>query len=213
LNYIHKYLTFINLFAKLKDAKLNTQRYKDMIIRLLSKFTLKFFGWKMETEIPDIKKCIMIGAPHTSNYDFYVSMLFFLSIGMKISFLIKKEVFVFPIAGLIKKLGGIPVDRKKKNSLIEQLTELFESREKLFLLITPEGTRSRNENWKKGFYYIAKATNVPIALSYMDYKYKTLGIGPVFNASDDVEADLIKVKKYYQNINAKYPEKFATGLK
>ena len=110
-------------------------------MKKLCKFILWAIGWKVETEVPDIKKCIVLGAPHTSNSDFYLSMIFFLSRGMKISFLIKKEALFFPFKKLILKLGGIPVDRGKKNNLIDQLTDIFEKQEELMLMIAPEGTR------------------------------------------------------------------------
>ena len=179
--------------------------------RFLSKIILKIIGWKIETDIPEIDKCVVVGAPHTSNMDFYVVILFFISIGMKISFLIKKEVMVFPIKNLMRKLGAIPVDRSGNNKITEQLTEEFKKKERLFLIITPEGSRSLRPRWKRGFYYIAKAANVPILLGYVNYKYKTLGIGDVFYPTDDVEADMKKIKGFYKDKHAKYPEKFSVG--
>ena len=182
-----------------------------MISKAISKLILKILGWKVEAEIPELDKCVVVGAPHTSNTDFYLSMLFFLSRGMKISFIIKKEALFFPVAGLVKKLGGIPVDRSKRNNLIEELAIQFKAADKLLLMISPEGTRKKVSHWKRGFYYIAKEAQVPIVLAYIDYKHKTLGVGPVFMPSDDVESDLLKTKQFYKNINPKYPEMFSVG--
>lgn len=183
-----------------------------MITRAICKFILRIWGWKVEKDVPEIDKYVIVGAPHTSNYDFILTMIFFLSKGIKISFFIKKEWFRFPFVKLFNALGGIAVDRDKKNRLIDQMVDLFNSNKRLFLIITPEGTRRKVSHWKRGFYYIAKASNVPIVLAYLDYKYKKLGVGPVFYASDDVEADILKTKQFYKNINPKFPEKFATGL-
>lgn len=183
-----------------------------MFTRAICKFILKIWGWKVENEFSEFDKCVIVGAPHTSNYDFVLSMIYFLSFGIKISFFMKKEWFKFPVAKLFKFLGGIPVDRQKKSNLIDEITDLYKNSKKLFLMLSPESTRKKVSHWKRGFYYIAKASNVPIVLAYIDYKYKTMGIGPVFYASDDVEADMRKTKQFYKTINPKFPEKFATGL-
>ncbi len=183
-----------------------------MIIRAISKFILQILGWKIETEMPEFDKCVIIGAPHTSNSDFFISMFYYLSKGMKISFLIKKEWFKFPFAGILHGLGGIPVARGQQNKLIDQMTELFTKQDKLYLMIAPEGTRKKVSRWKRGFHYIAKASNVPILLGYLDYKYKTVGVGMIFYASDDVDADMLKTKQFYAKINPRFPENFSTDL-
>lgn len=180
-----------------------------MITKAICKFIIKIWGWKVKNEFPEFDKCVIIGAPHTSNYDLVLSMIFFLSRGIKISFFIKKEVVKFPVAKLIKLLGGIPVDRKRKNNLIDEMADLYKNSKKLYLMIAPEGTRGKVRHWKRGFYYIAKVSNVPILLAYLDYKYKTMGFGPVFYPSDDIETDMIKIKQFYKSINPKFPEKFA----
>ncbi|PJA07307.1 MAG: acyltransferase, partial [Flavobacteriales bacterium CG_4_10_14_0_2_um_filter_32_8] len=132
------------------------------MIKKLASFIFHSLGWKSVGEVPsDIKKYIIIGAPHTSNWDFFYGILFFLMKGIPLKFFIKKEWYFFPFNILLKSLGGIPVDRSKKENLTDQIADFFNQHEKLAILITPEGTRSYNPQWKKGFYYISQKTKAP----------------------------------------------------
>ena len=126
-------------------------------------FILKVLGWKIDKHTPEgVDKCVVVMGPHTSNWDFVIGRLAFASYGVNGRFLIKKELFFFPLGWFLKAIGGIPVDRKSKNSMTEFATAQFEENDKMFMVFTPEGTRSYNPNWKKGFYYIALKANVPI---------------------------------------------------
>lgn len=176
-------------------------------MRWISKFFFWIFGWKIDKKAPDIAyKAILIHAPHTSNWDFIIGRLVTWSYKLPVKILIKKESFKPPFGWLLKAIGGIPVDRSKNNKLTEQITQMFKEKEKLTILFTPEGTRSYNPKWRKGFYFIALKANVPIVLTYIDYKKKTGGFGPVFTPTGDVDKDIETIKEFYRGISGKVPE-------
>ncbi len=171
-------------------------------------FIFYLLGWKVKGNVPEqIKKYIVLAGPHTSNWDFFYARLAFLIRGIPLKFFIKKEWFVFPLSVLFKLLGGIPVDRNKKENLTDQMVHVFNDYEELAIMIPPEGTRSYNPNWKKGFYYISKKANVPIVLGYIDFENKVGGLGPVFDISDNVDEDIKEIKKFYKNIKGKHPKR------
>lgn len=181
-------------------------------MKKIAAFLLKALGWKIEGGTAYPKKCILCVAPHTSNWDLLLGKLVYASLGKQASFLMKKSWFFFPMNIIFKALGGIPVDRSKKNSLTDQLAEEFRSRKQFQLAITPEGTRKRNEEWKKGFYYIAMAAEVPIVIIIMNYGDKTIYFRDVFYPTGNVEEDMLKIKSYYKDAIGKHPENFTTGL-
>lgn len=177
----------------------------------LSSFILKKIGWKIVgiTDLP--KKCIICVAPHTSNWDLLLGKLIYLSLGRKSYFLIKKTWFFFPMNLLFNAMGGIPVDRSKKTSLTEQMATQFSLRDNFQLAITPEGTRSKNNDWKRGFYYIATAANVPIVIAILDYKDKTAYFDSVFTPTGDADKDIAAIQDRYKNASGKHQEKFSSG--
>jgi 1-acyl-sn-glycerol-3-phosphate acyltransferase len=138
----------------------------------ISKLILKLFGWKVVNVPPDIPKCVIALAPHTSNWDFIIGKLAYSSLGRNAKFLIKKEWFFFPFNLFFKSIGGIPVERDKKNWLTDKLAEEFNKHEKFQLAVTPEGTRKPVKEWRKADYYIALKANVPIVLVGIDYAKK-----------------------------------------
>ena len=174
----------------------------------LSKLILKIAGWKVNATVAEPQKSVICVAPHTSNWDFPIGKLAYVSLGRKASFLIKDSWFFFPMGYLFTALGGVPVDRTKKNSVTLQMADEFSKRESFHLAVTPEGTRSLAPKWKMGFYHIAVTANVPIQLAYIDYKKKEVAIKAIFQPTGDEIADLEKIQNYYKNINARYPEKF-----
>ena len=178
-------------------------------MRKMYVFILKLFGWNYELseEIPD--KSVICVAPHTSNWDFVIGMIFYKSIGGKPHVLMKKEWFFFPLSYLLKSIGIVPVDRKKRTSVSEQMVELFHANTDFQLAIAPEGTRSRNTQWKTGFYYIALNAGVPITLAFIDYAKKEVGVKKIFYPTGDVEKDIEEIKNYYKDVRAKHPKKFA----
>ena len=179
----------------------------------ISQFILKLFGWKLNVQVDEPQKSIICVAPHTSNWDFPIGKLSYIALGREASFLMKKSWFFFPMGYFFKALGGVAVDRSKKNSVTDLMAEEFENRSRFHLAITPEGTRSLVDKWKMGFYHIAVKANVPIQIAYIDYKKKEMGILDVFYPTGDEKADLDKIQHYYKDIVACFPEKFNLSAK
>jgi 1-acyl-sn-glycerol-3-phosphate acyltransferase len=174
-----------------------------------ARFVLKTMGWNTDGRVPEgIRKAVIISAPHTSYWDFVIGWMTFHVADVNIRFLIKEEVFKGPLGWLLRKLGGIPVARGKKNNMVDQLKEMFDSSESLYIVITPEGTRRKVAHWKKGFYMIALEAGVPLACSYIDYGKKSGGIGPVITPSGDYDKDLVIIQDFYRGMKAKHPERF-----
>ena len=168
---------------------------------------LKLLGWKIDPTTPtNVNKAVVVMGPHTSNWDFVIGKMAFSHYKVNGKFLIKKELFFFPLGWILKKMGGVPVDRKKKNNITQFAVELFQKHEKCFIVFTPEGTRSYNPNWKKGFYYIAQAANVPIYIGYIDYKRKMGGFHSIFTPTGDVDADIKYLKSVFAQYEGKIPE-------
>lgn len=180
------------------------------MIKRISRFILHLLGWKIEISVPDYPKCVICVAPHTSNTDFFLGKLAYLSVGRRAGFMIKKDWFFFPLNLILRAMGGVPVDRNKHTDLIDQIVEEFEKRDHFCIAITPEATRKRNPHWKKGFYFIAMKANVPIVLAYIDYKEKTIGLKRTFVPTGDFKKDLVEIKQFYKNYHAKYPDLFTT---
>ena len=170
---------------------------------------IKLFGWKadFDCDIPD--KCVACIAPHTSNWDFVMGVLFKSAYKIKANFFIKKEWVRFPTKTLMLKLGGIPVNRGKQQSTTDIIAAEFSKREKLIIGMSPEGTRKYNPDWKMGFYYIALKANVPILLVAIDYKTKTIKVSKEFFPTGNVENDLVEIADFYKNITAKIPKNFS----
>jgi 1-acyl-sn-glycerol-3-phosphate acyltransferase len=174
-----------------------------------AKFLLKLFGWKVVINIPpDVKKCVVMMAPHTSNWDFLIGYLGYMSIGVDSKYLVKKEAFFFPLGKILLAVGGIPVDRKASTNIVIQVGEMFKKTDSLYITITPEGTRSLNRNWKRGFYYIAEHAKVPVAFGFLDYAKKIGGIGGMIYPTGNYEDDLKKIEAFYSDKGAMYPENF-----
>jgi len=178
--------------------------------KAIAKMVLKLIGWKVVNVLPlDCKKFVVMMAPHTSNWDFLIGWLGYMSIGVKSKYLVKKEAFAFPLGGILRAMGGIPVDRKASTNIVIQVGEMFAKAENLVITITPEGTRSLNRNWKRGFYYIAEHAGVPVAYGFLDYKKKIGGIGQLLIPSGDYEADLKNIEAFYSDKSARFPENFS----
>ena len=155
-----------------------------------------------------VTKAVVISAPHTSNWDFVIGFVAYLALGVKSKYLIKKEAFTFPLGMILKALGAIPVDRHHSTNVVTQVGELFKTRNKLIVTITPEGTRKLVRHWKRGFYYIAEHAHVPILVGIVDYRKKEIGIVRKFNTTGNYEKDLAEIESYYLNRTAKHPENF-----
>ena len=178
-------------------------------MKKIAQFIFKLAGWKVSyTPAPEHSRCVMIAAPHTSNWDFFFARLAFFIMDVKVRYMIKKELIVFPVGWIFKALGAIPVDRSKKGGLVESSIQLFNKHKELVVLIPPEGTRGKVEKWKTGFYHTAVGAKVPIALGYLDFKKKEAGIGPIFWPSGDIEKDFEHLWNFYKDITPEHPELF-----
>ena len=163
----------------------------------------------MNYDIPrDMKKCVLVAAPHTSNWDFIFGMAGLWILGNKVRYLIKKEVFVPPLSWFLKWSGGIPVDRSQKNNLTEKLIGMLKEDKELFLLFPPEGTRSYVKKWRTGFYRVAMDTDLPIVLGYLDFETKQGGYGDWFKPSGNMKEDFLKIEEFYKTKKGKHPEKY-----
>lgn len=169
---------------------------------------IKLFGWEIDDHSPEgVKKAVVAMGPHTSNMDFILGKIAFMSYGVKATFLIKEEVFFPPLGWILRSLGGIPVSRSKHNHFTDQAVKYFEESESMFMVFTPEGTRGYNPNWKKGFYYIALKAKVPIYIGYLDYKNKKGGFLELFEPTGDVNKDIAYIKNKLSQFEGRYPEK------
>lgn len=167
---------------------------------------LRLFGWRVEGKLPAEGKMIIIGGPHTSNWDFPLAMLTAPSLGVKIRWLGKHTLFRFPFGWFMRLLGGIPVDRSRAQGVIPQSVEAFESADSLVLVITPEGTRSKRDHWKAGFYRIARAAQVPVVLIGVDGASKTIRVGPHEIPGDDVTGYMDRVRAFYADYRGVRPD-------
>ena len=177
------------------------------MIRWISSALLKIFGWHVVGEPAAEKKMVIIGAPHTSNWDFPLSLLSLSALGLRFSWVGKHSLFKPPFGILFKAIGGLPVDRSRRTAFLDNIAKEFQVREHLLLAIAPEGTRSKQNHWKAGFYFIAVRAEVPICLGFVDYSSKTVGVGPHFMPSGDINRDFQIIKNFYQTKRGKFPER------
>lgn len=177
------------------------------MLKFFADLILKLVGWRVDVILPEEKKFVLIGAPHTTNWDLPLSLLCFWSIQKKINWIAKKQIFIGPFNTLFRALGGIPIDRSVSNGFTNQIVNQFNSQEEMILSVTPEGTRSKTDYWKTGFYYIALAANIPICLGYVDYPNRTIGFGKMLYPSGDIKKDFEKIYLFYKDKKGKYPEK------
>lgn len=183
------------------------------LMRRLSVSTLHLMGWRVSGEKPKIDKYVIIAAPHTSNWDFPITLMVCFAMRLPIYWVGKASLFPWPIGWLMRWLGGIPVDRSKVNNLVQGTIDSFNRTQRLTVVVPPEGTRGKVTHWKTGFYYIAQGAGVPVALAFLDFKEKIGGIGPIFQPTGDIEADMQEIQKFYKGISGKNPKQFNEGLK
>ena len=166
-------------------------------IRWLARRLLQLGGWRMVGAFPDLPKAVLIGAPHSSNWDGIWGFAVKLAMGLDIRIIGKHQLFWWPLGPILRSFGVIAVDRTATQGLIEQLVERFEQQERFWLGIAPEGTRKRVAQWKPGFWKIAKAAGVPVVPAYFHYPEKIIGIGEPFLLGDDMDADIARIRAWY----------------
>jgi 1-acyl-sn-glycerol-3-phosphate acyltransferase len=176
----------------------------------LSKFYLKIIGWRRVGSLSGIPRCVMIGAPHTSNWDAPIALAMAFAFRFNAHWLVKHTAFRWPFRGVLRWLGAIPIDRTKSTDVVTQMVEELKRRAELVLLIAPEGTRKKVTRWKTGFYHIACGAGVPLVLAFLDYARKEGGLGPILHPTGDFEADMAEILCFYATVTGRHPEKTGT---
>jgi 1-acyl-sn-glycerol-3-phosphate acyltransferase len=171
----------------------------------------KQLGWSIDVTQEHPSKYIICLAPHTSNWDFLIGQLYNGAEGLKSNFLMKKEWFFWPLGPIFRSSGGIPVFRSKKTSMTDNLAEAARKAERFMLCITPEGTRSPNPEWKRGFYYIAQKAEIPILLYGVDYEQKLIRCTKTIVPNGDIDTQMRDIKLYFKDFKGKKPENFTIG--
>lgn len=174
------------------------QKISDAILRLA--------GWRVDKQLPPLDRYVLIAYPHTSNWDFVLGMLAKWSLQLPLNWVAKHSIFRGPLRRLLIAMGGVPLNREKSSGFIEKNIELFRQRDKFILGLMPEGTRAKTRRWKTGFYHIAKGADVPIALAYMDYKHKKIGVAKLIYPSGDIHHDFALIKAFYADKRGYRPE-------
>jgi len=190
---------------KLKDL---TPKVDSLIKKAIGRFMLWCYRWHIEGEVHNAKKFVVILAPHTSRWDFLTNMGTMLALGVNNRWFIANSFCWWPLGNLWRWLGGIPIKRSASHDLVSFTISKFEDHEELIMALYPEGTTFRVEKWKTGFWHIARGANVPIQFLSMDYKRRISVFGQVFKPSDDIEADMKKIQKYFKNVTPKYAENY-----
>lgn len=177
------------------------------MIRNISSFILKIAGWKVDQAVKPENRCILIGAPHTTNWDFPLTLLALSCMDIRFNWVAKHSLFRWPLGPIFRVIGGVPVDRSSGTGFLKAMIRLFKERKHFVLAIAPEGTRAKTKYWKGGFYTLACKAGVPVVLGYVDYPKKTIGLGQKIVMSGDIEQDFAAIQTFYQDKVGKYPEK------
>jgi 1-acyl-sn-glycerol-3-phosphate acyltransferase len=155
-------------------------------------------GWRVAGEIPNAPKLVAIVAPHSTNWDVVWGLLFKVGIRLNVRFIGKREAFFWPLGSLLRAFGGIPIDRSAAHGVVGEMRQMFDGNERFWLALAPEGTRKKVHKWKSGFWHIARDAGVPILPAYFHYPERTIGFGPLFYPSDDLQADMAKLREFYR---------------
>ena len=176
----------------------------------ISKFILyNLLGWKVVNGFPkDLKKYLVIAAPHTSNWDFPIAILTKFAEGANINFIGKHTLFKPPFGFIFRALGGTPVNRSKSKNMVQTLIDVYHTNEQFIFAISPEGTRKKMTTWKTGFYHVAKGANVPIVMATLDFEYKQIVINDPYYVTGDQKVDFLYFHNYFKNVKGKNPEQF-----
>jgi 1-acyl-sn-glycerol-3-phosphate acyltransferase len=180
------------------------------LLRGFSIWFLRLKGWTLDGQLPaDQPRCVLIAAPHTSNWDLPYTLMVAFALRLNIYWMGKQQIFRWPFGGLMRWLGGIAVDRSQSNNLVAASAQALREADGAWqLVVPPEGTRSATRHWKTGFYYIAVQAQVPIIMAYMDYPRKLSGLGPVFHPTGNIDSDMNAIKAYYAQFKGKNWQQF-----
>lgn len=177
------------------------------IFHYLAVIIMRLAGWRVDGTLPNLPKYVLIGAPHTSNWDFvlFLGLMFYLRVRPR--FMGKAELFRWPIGWFFRYCGGVAVNRKKSTGLVEQMVKICNESKEFILTITPEGTRHQVVEWKRGFYHIAKSAGIPIVMGIVDAKHKTIRVGQVFHPTDDMESDMKHIQEFFKGYSGINPRR------
>jgi len=177
------------------------------MLQAIAKAILKVGGWEIVGTHPEVPKAVVVAAPHTSNWDGFWGLVCRVALNVNIHFFGKQSLFWFPLSTLLRALGGIPLDRKRAGSAVDQAIEMFRTNDSFYFGLAPEGTRSRVDHWKSGFYRIAEGADVPVVLGFLDYGKRRIGLGPTIRLSGEWHKDLEVISRFYENVEGRWPEK------
>ncbi|MBM3907898.1 MAG: lysophospholipid acyltransferase family protein [Gemmatimonadetes bacterium] len=183
----------------------HVHRRGNFISKAIASFFLLVTGWRFEGQLPNLRKFVLIVAPHTSNWDFPTGVMAMYALGLRGTFLGKDTLFKWPFGYLFRWLGGVPVDRSSKNNVVDQTIALFNAREKMILAISPEGTRKRTEKWRTGFYWVALGAKVPIVPVAFDFPRKRFVIHEPQQMTGDVDRDIAHLRTFFKSAQAYRP--------
>ncbi|MBC53748.1 MAG: glycerol acyltransferase [Gammaproteobacteria bacterium] len=176
------------------------------LLRGISAGLLALMGWRAIGKPLQDQRFVLIGAPHTSNWDFPLMLMVVLKLELKPHWMGKHSLFMFPFGGLMRWLGGIPIDRRSHHGIVDQVAAQYQQNPQLVVLVPPEGTRKKVQAWKTGFYHIANNAGVPILMGYLDVSRKEAGLADFFYPTGDVDADIKKIRAFYATKRGIRPE-------
>lgn len=173
---------------------------------------LRLFRWKILNDVPQEDKCVILGVPHTSIWDFALAWLYYGAQGCKLRCMIKKEMFFPPLGWLLRAMGAFPVDRSHSTGLVKSIVKEMQTCEHFHIGIAPEGTRKPVRKWKSGFYYIAQKAGIPVYMGVIDWRTKTVGNAGRFEMTGDASTDLPRLQQTYEemHLTGKHPGKYLT---
>lgn len=174
-------------------------------LQRLSRTLLQRTGWRLAFEPLPGPKGLIVVYPHTSNWDFIIGVLYKFAVGLPAHWVGKDTLFRWPVAGLFRRIGGIPVNRRERSGFVQSLLDAFASRESMWLAMAPEGTRSATDHWKSGFYRIAVAAGLPVGLGFIDYATRTIGIDTYVTMSGDAASDMERLRSFYADKRGRHP--------
>jgi 1-acyl-sn-glycerol-3-phosphate acyltransferase len=163
-------------------------------------------GWRIEGNLPPVSKMVIIAGPHTSAWDLGVALSCEMAMRLDVSFLAKHSLFFWPFGAFLRAFGGIPVDRRSRHDIVEQMTQRFAASDAMVLALSPEGTRQRVEQWKTGFYHIARSADVPIVPAVIDFKRRTVRFGSPLHPQGAMEAEIRQLRAYFDDAVGKRPD-------
>ena len=181
--------------------------HKSTLAQSIARFILRLIGWRTAVISRPPSRCVLIGAPHTSNWDFVVALLLMAAESIPIRILGKDSLFWWPLGVFMRSFGVIPVNRSGNNNLVDQIAARFEEQDEFIIGLSPEGTRSKTSRWRTGCYYIALKADVPIVMAYLDYKNKVCGLGPNLKPTGDIQADFKIIREFYVGFVGMHPQK------